>query len=286
MREIEFIGKIILTGDILTETGLFIGGFTPEGEIWGLDKAVLRNPVTGLPYLPGSSIKGKLRYLLERELDKPLNKSTNGKILHECTSEEEYNTCPVCKLFGVRSRPDWSNYYTRLILRDVPLAPEKTGINGKKLAEANLDFPWTEIKWEATIDRINGSVLPRQQERVPAGAVFSPFEVIINLFQPEDIELVYYLARSLQLLEDDYLGGGGSRGYGKIRFHQLEVKIHSKNYREFLLPLQHLLSKQGAVPLSNLAISSLSTVQGVIGRFKPRVARKSIKTILEKWFSK
>jgi CRISPR-associated protein Csm3 len=68
------LGKLKLTSNLVVKTGLHIGGGSMSLDIGGIDKAVVRDPLTKHPYLPGSSIKGKMRSILERFLDKPVNR--------------------------------------------------------------------------------------------------------------------------------------------------------------------------------------------------------------------
>jgi CRISPR-associated protein Csm3 len=92
------------------------------------------------------------------------------------------------------------------------------------LLNAKTDLPFTEVKWEAAIDRVTSAATPRQIERVPAGAVFGPMELVFSVFFKEDIVLLGNLLTAFQLLEDDYLGGQGSRGSGKIAFRNLTIE--------------------------------------------------------------
>jgi CRISPR-associated protein Csm3 len=99
-------------------------------------------------------------------------------------------------------------------------------------------LPFTEVKWEATIDRITSAAVPRQNERVPAEAVFAPFELVYSLYDlngtgcQEDIDRLQYVFKGMELLEDDYLGGYGSRGAGKITFTNVAVLFKSHAYYE------------------------------------------------------
>jgi len=96
------------------------------------------------------------------------------------------------------------------------------------------DMPYTEIKWENVINRIKGTAEhPRQMERIPAGAEFS-LEFVINIFQGDDENKLYELfEKGIKLLEDDYLGGSGSRGYGQIKIK--DIKRIDKNSTEYIV---------------------------------------------------
>jgi CRISPR-associated protein Csm3 len=119
----------------------------------------------------------------------------------------------------------------RLIVRDVPLADGSR----KDLLEAKTDLPFTEVKWEAAIDRVTSAATPRQIERVPAGAVFGPMELVFSIYLKDDVTLLGHVLTALQLVEDDYLGGQGSRGSGKVVFRALNVELRQgESYRPVL----------------------------------------------------
>ncbi|WP_297499767.1 type III-A CRISPR-associated RAMP protein Csm3, partial [Thermococcus sp.] len=61
----HFYGKVVIRGRIKALTGLHIGSQRDVSEIGGIDNPVIKDPHTGLPYIPGSSLKGKLRSLFE-----------------------------------------------------------------------------------------------------------------------------------------------------------------------------------------------------------------------------
>ena len=196
----KLIEKNIITGTILLKTGLHIGGSKNSLDIGGLDSPVIKTPL-GVPYIPGSSLKGKIRTLLglsygafKLEEDKEITK----------------------KMFGSAEK-DWTEP-TRLIFRDAVLDVDKF----KEMftnKDALLETDFSEEKYENTIDRKSGKTTGgglRNIERVPAGAVFS-FEIVINVFDKDNKnEMLKELEKGLNLLQDDYLGGSGTRGYGKV----------------------------------------------------------------------
>jgi len=99
-------------------------------------------------------------------------------------------------------------------------------LNVNKLAQAeNTDMYCTEIKTEVNIDRLTSAANPRNFERVPPDAVFAlnMFLDIYNVDIENDNkradEFVNLIKQGLFLLEDDYLGGHGTRGYGQVEFH-------------------------------------------------------------------
>lgn len=255
MPTLALKGKVIITGALEALTGLHIGGAAAGLDIGGIDNPVIRHPVTREPYIPGSSLRGKMRSLLDKHLGLEANKFIQRREpvvrVHECEREDDYLGCPACQIFGVTpgdERREWTSLKpSRLIVRDVLLS--QTHEATRRLREAKTDLPFTEVKWEAAIDRITAAAVPRQNERVPAGAVFSPFEMVYNLFDlngtgvEKDIEWLQHLFKAMELLEDDYLGGYGSRGAGKIAFREIEVTFKSRAYYEGKLAEPLLLAK-------------------------------------------
>jgi len=201
--------KVIYTGYIILKTGLHIGGTNAALNIGGPDKFVVRNPLNNVPYIPGSSLKGKMRSLVEIA-----NGETNGG---KPTSNPSHK---AAKLFGISSDVKES-HPSRLIVRDAELwvdDPELKDLFG------NTDLPYTESKTEVSIDRITAKANPRTFERVPAGAKFK-LNMVLNVFEGEDEKtLKDILMQAIRLLEDDYLGGHGSRGYG-----QVEIKLDNED---------------------------------------------------------
>lgn len=206
-------GKVILSGGVICRTGLHIGASKDNLDIGGLDAPVLRDPVTRKPYIPGSSLKGKLRSLFERRQGMTYNRhSGQGVFRHECVNP----VCPVCRLFGAAGGRDGDNIPARLIVRDSLL----TDASEERLRNIDTGLQYTEWKFENALDRITAAANPRQLERVPVGTEFT-FEMAYNVeaIDPKETrEDLVNLLETLSLLEDDYLGGHGSRGYGKIQF--------------------------------------------------------------------
>lgn len=218
MTDIKLLGRVILTVDVRANTGLHIGGSSGDLEIGGVDNPVIRDPVTQQPYIPGSSLKGKIRSQLEKVLGASQNTSVGQATIHTCKSREEYESCEICQLFGAPGETE-ASYPTRLIVRDVMM----TGESVDELSKANTDMAFTELKTEVAIDRVTSAASPRNIERVPAGTVFGPAEIVFSMYQPADPNLFKRLIEGLQLLEDDYLGGSGSRGSGKVSFINLKL---------------------------------------------------------------
>lgn len=207
--EQQLIKKVIIEGKIQTLTGLHIGGTNNTVQIGGLDTSVIRNPIDNKPYIPGSSLKGKMRSLLEQSKG-TFGPPVGGNVKHGPT--DDYKN-PITKLFG-KSTGEGDNIPSKIIVRDSELLDP----DGKILNNKNTDLPYTEAKTEIVIDRITAAASPRQIERVPAGVEFT-LNVVVNIFnhdnEKEMMELVF---NGMRLLQDDYLGGKGSRGSGQIKF--------------------------------------------------------------------
>lgn len=211
------IGKAVVHADLRLVSGTRVGGSQGGLKIGGVDLNVITD-AWGRPYIPGSSLKGKLRCLLERKLN--IRFSDRGT--HSCRSADEYNACVICRTFGVMGGGIEAPTLTRLIARDAYL--DEASITEEM--HSNLETQFTEVKSETAIDRVSGTALKgslRQVERVPAEAIFRPAEFVFNVFAEADKDLLKQLFVAMELLEDDYLGGMGSRGYGKVRFEAMEV---------------------------------------------------------------
>lgn len=208
------LGKILLTGSLKCKSGLHIGASKTNLDIGGLDGAVVRDPLTREPYIPGSSLKGKLRSLFERSQRMKYERhGGEGVYRHECVDP----TCRVCRLFGATGKNGERNLPARLIVRDSLLTEDSK----RQLEGIDTGLQYTEWKFENALNRITAAAMPRQLERVPAGAEFN-FEMIYNvetLDSPEISQDLTHVLETLSLLQDDYLGGHGSRGYGKIQFN-------------------------------------------------------------------
>ncbi len=201
----KLLKKIEIKGEILVKTGLHIGGTNSSMQIGGIDTAVIRNPLTNQPFIPGSSLKGKMRSLLEVSLGE-IGGKQGVNVNYGPSSDGQ-----AAALFG-NSIGGENQKASRVIVRDSNL------VNAEELLE-KTEIPYTEGKTEVVLDRITSAASPRQIERVPAGAVFS-LNIILNIWEQDGNEqmLIKNLFRSLQLVHDDYLGGSGSRGYGQVDF--------------------------------------------------------------------
>lgn len=204
-----------ITGKIVVKTGLHIGAGNDKVEIGGMDNPIIRNPLTREPYIPGSSIKGKMRSLMEWKLDKL--KDTGGKVC-SCGNAG----CEICRVFGsanTKSDVAKDRGPTRLIVRDATLTTDwrEKFKDGKALVEE---------KSENSLNRITAEATPRPVERVVPGVEFD-FEIAYRVIDTGDggaTDEKYFkevVLEGLRLLQNDYLGGGGSRGNGQIEFKDL-----------------------------------------------------------------
>src|SRR5580700_4425113 len=236
--ELKLIGKLILEGDIACRTGLHIGAGKGSLEIGGADNPVVKDAF-GLPYIPGSSLRGKLRSLLEQSsgLAVPselvyLSKRKGQEVrIHQSERPDD----EVCLLFGrnpgrmerVSGDSVESSAATpaRLTVYDAPLIGESITPQMRE----NMDDELTEVKSENAIDRITSQANPRTLERVPAGARFR-VRMVLDILCAEDSVLPALLAQGLRLLEDDALGGGGSRGSGRVSFDNLKLTWRARDY--------------------------------------------------------
>lgn len=215
---------IKLTGIIEVVNGLHIGGGKDRIEIGGLDNEVIKDPYTKLPYIPGSSLKGKMRFLMEWKLNKVKGSEPHGS---RCLDSE----CEICRIFGtlkkVEEKDNNVRGITRLIVRDA------------LLLEPDKFDPQTmlEIKWQTAIDRTTGTALGkflRNIERVVPGVRFS-MEMAYRVFDIDndngesDYDNFKFVIEALSLIENDTLGGSGSRGCGKVKFSTLNITGDSRN---------------------------------------------------------
>jgi CRISPR-associated protein Csm3 len=282
VAQTPLLGKIRLNGTMILKTGLHIGGGGETLDIGGIDKPVIRDPLTRQPYLPGSSIKGKLRAILERLHEKPLNRKgsrdtfryESDDLSHGFTDIkgqptipfEGATSCQVSRLFGSTGVSCWilrsvaeseeleildkttmitkhhpsiggdqefikvrgRNSPAKLIVRDCHLVDR----SADELKRIDTGLYMTEWKFENGLDRVTAAANPRQIERVPAGSLFN-FELVYTVENAAQVqEDIKNLALAIAILEDDALGGHGSRGYGKIKFQNFELSYY--DYRNLI----------------------------------------------------
>jgi len=202
-----FLGNIVLKGKMECLTGLHIGGSKEKFEIGGVDQPVIRDPVTNYPYVPGSSLKGKMRALLSFALGKA----------HEDPKFKNFDpTCPLQRVFGTSAEAR-NIGPSRLIVRDA--FPDKKTI--EMWEELDTELLYTEIKAENGIDRLTSAANPRFPERVVRGSRFN-VEFVFGVYEPEDADYFKYVIEGLRLLEHSWLGRSGTRGYGQVKFKLAE----------------------------------------------------------------
>lgn len=216
--------KIInITGSLDLLSGLHIGGGNDAMHIGGIDNPVIKHPNTQQPYIPGSSLKGKLRSLLEWYfglVEYNQGKPIGYKQLSQVSPEQQEPTKNLIKLFGVSGGDNLTENEAREI-GPSRLAFRDALISASWLDEAKeKNWLLTEAKYENSINRITGTATnPRQTERVPAGVKFD-FNLQLKVLSGDDeASLVNTLLTGLKLLEQDALGGSGSRGYGRVKFN-------------------------------------------------------------------
>lgn len=220
MSEYRLIDILRITGAIEVVTGLRVGGSQETMEISGLDNPIIRNPANAQPFIPGSSIRGRMRSLAEwyfaevprdGNVTRPIESSDTGRV------------------FGLPAKEGSRNGPTRLIIRDALLSDD-----GRTAFENGR--PISEVKSENSINRLTAMANPRPMERVLPGVTFG-LEFVYRIFDLGDggdrdrALFDKVLLPAMALLELDALGGGGSRGNGKIRFVGLR-----RNGEPFTLP--------------------------------------------------
>lgn len=206
----QFVANVILRGKIEAMTGLHIGGSKDKLEIGGVDSPVIRDPRTRYPYLPGSSIKGKMRSLLEYFLG----------VVHE--EGKVSAATEIVRIFGKSADDDSETGPTRLVVRDA--MPDTETVQMWETLDSELLY--TEYKSENTLNRLTSAANPRFIERVVAGSMFD-FEMVFSIIRMKESDTLdaiknedlKNLTIAIKLLESNYLGKSGSRGYGKVKFH-------------------------------------------------------------------
>lgn len=226
----EFKGKYLIDADLRLKTALHIGG-TEEGfEIGGIDNPVIKDSMTGIPYIPGSSLKGKLRSLLEwaHHLVKPELTDNGWKAGPAQDSNQD-----VCIVFGIAAEGHKGKKLpgpTRLTVLDAYPKQDTNGYDQKaKWKQYMGEGLFTEIKTENSIDRLTSEANPRPMERVPANSVFRA-QFIFDVYEDDDFNRLKVLFEGMTLLEDSTLGGGGSRGSGRVKFENISITPRHKGF--------------------------------------------------------
>lgn len=195
-------GKIQITGEINLITGMHIGGSNAFAAIGAVDSPIIKDILTNQPMLPGSSLKGKMRSLLAKEFNK------------ELVNTPDDDDSRLTRLFGSAKKGKVRG--SRVLFSDMVLN------NSEELRAKGLTS-LTEIKFENSINRATAVANPRQIERAVRGSQFNLDIVYEVVNESEVIEDFETLCRGLVLLQYDYIGGNGSRGYGKVKFENLEA---------------------------------------------------------------
>ena len=209
-RSEKMKGKIIIKSEIEVKTGLHIGTDDSFSAIGGVDSPVIKDVKTQKPIIPGSSLKGKIRSLLAQNLN-------------ETAKEHREDDKRILRLFGTTEK-----------------TPEKTRLQFSDCFMSKEQFdntvPPTEVKYENTINRVTGVANPRQMERVIRGMKFD-FVLVYNIVNPDEVESDFNtLIQGLKLLQVDYLGGGGTRGSGRVAFKNFKlVTEYAEGFDEELI---------------------------------------------------
>ena len=223
----KLAGKLRIRGQIRVETGLHIGGTSEALEIGSLSLDIIKTS-KGVPYIPGSSLKGKLRSMLA---------------YREGSRSASQDSREIKEIFGDSGDRDDSEFRGRLIVRDAFLDEAHFQ---QEFRKDRLKEPFVEHKTENNIKRASGTAQhPRTQARVPRGAQFE-FCLIFDVLQQEggpgdfwsghNKELVEELLLAMRMLEDDYLGGSGTRGYGQVAFVRESLRFEYKTIRDYENP--------------------------------------------------
>jgi CRISPR-associated protein Csm3 len=234
---VELQGVVKIGFIMQCETGLRIGGVARGGEIGGVENIIVRDPFTQEPYVPGSSLKGAMRSRYE------LYKGLVGDKIHLCKNLN----CEICTVFGrtpealkgkegeaEATSTDVINL-TRLRVRDAFATDDtrrKWNIYGN-----------VEVKGENAIDRLTSQANPRQVERIPKGSEFDCGMSFFIFDGSKDVERLGVIFTALKLVEEDYLGGYGSRGYGRVSFRDFRLTILNRNY--FIEPIEKNMKSLG-----------------------------------------
>ncbi|HEY3440351.1 MAG TPA: type III-A CRISPR-associated RAMP protein Csm3 [Paludibaculum sp.] len=255
--KLGLIGKLMLDGEMICETGLHIGAGKGSLDLGGADNPVVKDAF-GRPYVPGSSLRGKMRSLLEQSAglvspsDLVYLSRRRGQEVRIHQSDEAGDE--ICLLFGRNpgrvervsgeAMEPKTATPARLTAYDAPLDLDSITAQMRE----NLDDELTEVKSENAIDRVTAQSNARTLERVPAGARFK-VRLVLDILCAEDRELVATLVQGIRLLEDDALGGGGSRGSGRIRFSGWKLSWRNKAFYAAGEPEQALLEAEDSAAL-------------------------------------
>jgi CRISPR-associated protein Csm3 len=222
--------KIVkLTGKVEIKSGLHIGGGDDTMKIGGIDNGVVKDVNSDKPYIPGSSLKGKMRSLLEWDIgvvnlnrsEKEKGSPLSSKHIWEWDNEKKSFIKNKFKDIAFEDEILFNQAQTLLKLfgdKEGEFGITRINVGDCKLIEKDGQIT-SEAKYENVINRQKGTAEhPRQTERVPAGVKFD-FDIRVKVLdQSEEENFKKMVERGLDLIEADYLGGNGSRGYGRVKF--------------------------------------------------------------------
>lgn len=200
--------KIQITGVLETKTGMHIGGSSAFSAIGAVDSPVIKDVRTGKPMVPGSSLKGKIRTLLAKKYNEAVVNPDNDA---EC----------IRRVFGsAKKDKDNKVHASKIIVSDMFL------LNEDEIRNRGIES-LTEVKFENNINRASAVATPRQIERAIKGLQFGIDMIyeVDNGKEDKVIDDIKLLAEGMKMLEYDYLGGSGSRGYGKVQFFDMTAKV-------------------------------------------------------------
>lgn len=199
--------KIQITGILETKTGMHIGGSSAFSAIGAVDSPVIKDVRTNKPMVPGSSLKGKIRTLLAKKYNTQIVNPDND------------NKC-ITRLFGSAKKTDGKVMPSKVLISDMFM------INEEDIRKRGVQS-FTEVKFENSINRATAVANPRQIERAIKGLQFC-IDIIYEVENGKEDEIVddiKVLVDGFKMLEYDYLGGSGSRGYGKVTFSNMEANV-------------------------------------------------------------
>jgi CRISPR-associated protein Csm3 len=213
MRLIEYVD---FTGRLVLVSGLHIGGSGGTLEIGAVDNTVIRHPLTEEPYIPGTSLKGRLRSGLEA-LKQNYNQRGEPEVSEPCGC----GRCDVCRIFGAHKNPNPDKAPSRLIVRDLPLSQAARDLIDERERQG---LSYIEEKTENLINRRTRTAEhPRTSERIDRGISFD-LSLTLKIFEGDDRDHdIEYIRHALRLMEKEGLGAKVGGGYGQVEIHALTV---------------------------------------------------------------
>jgi CRISPR-associated protein Csm3 len=228
-KKIKLLGYVTISGEIEALSGLHIGGTADSIDKGGIDHPVIKNPVTNEPYIPGSSLRGRMRSLIEKKFGNQLYPMTPEIWMEMYEDINKARGSEVCRVFG--------NSKSKTALPSILIVRDALYTRDTKKRFMDNDLPVTEAKMEIAVDRITAHALPRTIERVPAGARFN-FSIVYKVQYDaswsdslknvsEDLTNILWALREIET--HDGLGGNTARGHGQIKFHLRSMSVKRYN---------------------------------------------------------